>query len=68
MREGSKELRKQLVGRSVGGNSFETQGVVRKEKSWGKMLNGAYQECTALRTTEVYSIAVSTMDAVRELK
>lgn len=59
---------KQLVGRSVGhGNSFETQGVVRKEKSWGKMLKGAYQECTALRTTEVYSIEVSTTDAVREL-
>ena len=51
---------KQLVGRSVGGNSFETQGVVRKQKSWGKMLKGAYQECTALRTTEVYSIEVST--------
>lgn len=32
------------------------------------MLEGAYQECTALRTTEVYSIEVSTTDAVRELK
>lgn len=31
------------------------------------MLKGAYQECTALRTTEVYSIEVSTTDAVREL-
>lgn len=32
------------------------------------MLKGAYQECTALRTTEVYYIEVSTTDAVRELK